>query len=55
LSALAAAIDAFDGNQFSAGSHALAWPELTGQPSKVSLTADPLRCNAAHARIRIWT
>jgi hypothetical protein len=55
LSTLAAAVDTFDGDQFSAGGHVLARPELTGQPSKISLTADTLRCNAARARIRIRT
>jgi hypothetical protein len=53
LSALAAAVDALDGDQFSAGGHNVAWPEHTGQPSKISLTADTLRRNAVRARIRI--
>jgi hypothetical protein len=30
LSALAAAVDAFYGNQFSGGGHVLAWPETQG-------------------------
>jgi hypothetical protein len=34
LSALAAAVDTFDGDQFSAGDHNLAWPELTGNRRK---------------------
>jgi hypothetical protein len=52
LRALATAIDAFDGDQFSAGGHFLGRPG-NQKRSNVSLTVETLRCNAAHARIRI--
>jgi hypothetical protein len=52
LGTFATAVDAFDGDQFSASGHFSGRPEKQKR-SNASLTAETLRCNAARARIRI--
>jgi len=55
LRTLAAAVDAFDGDEFSGSGHLWSARERHGQRSSVSLAGETPRRNAARARIQIRT